>query len=153
MGKKYVVQLAADEREHLERITRTGKGAAWRIQRAHALLKCDQGPHGPGWTDERIAEAFGVSVRSVEHWRQQAVEEGPESLLEREARATPPIPPKLDGEGEAQLVKLACSRPPEGRANWTLRLLAAQLVELEVVESISYETVRRVLKKTSSSPG
>lgn len=153
MAKKYVVQLAADERERLGRITRTGKGAAWRIQRAHALLECDQGPHGPGWTDERIAEALEISVRSVEHWRQQAVEDGPESLLEREARATPPITPKLDGEGEAQLVKLACSQPPEGRANWTLRLLAAQLVELEVVESISYETVRRVLKKTSSSPG
>lgn len=153
MAKKYVVQLAADEREHLERIARTGKGAAWRIQRAHALLKCDQGPHGPGWTDERIAEAFGMSVRSVEHWRQQAVEEGPESLLEREARTTPPVKPKLDGEGEARLVMLACSQPPEGRAKWALRLLAARLVELEVVDSISYETVRRVLKKTISSPG
>jgi len=147
------VQLAADEREHLERITRKGKGAAWRIRRAQALLKCDQGPHGPGWSDERIAEAFGLSVRSVENWRRQAVEEGPESLLEREARSTPPIAPKLDGAGEAQLVKLACSQPPEGRAHWTLRLLAAQLVELEIVESISYETVRRVLKKTPSSPG
>lgn len=153
MAKKYVVQLAADEREQLERITRTGKGAAWRIQRAHALLKCDQGPHGPGWTDERIAEAFGMSVRSVEHWRRQAVEEGPESLLAREVRSTPPVPPKLDGEGEARLVMLACSQPPEGRAKWALRLLAARLVELEVVDAISYETVRRVLKKTTSSPG
>jgi transposase len=111
------------------------------------LLKCDQGPDGPGWSDERIAESYGCSKRCVENWRKQAVESGPLSLLERKVRLTPPIAPKLDGEKEAQLVALACSQAPEGHARWTLRLLAGRLVELEVVDSISHETVRRTLKK------
>lgn len=106
-----------------------------------------QGPDGPGWTDERIAEAFGITTRSLESWRKQAVERGPLSLLEREPRVTPAVASKLDGEKQARLTALACSKAPDGRARWSLRLLAERLVELEVVDAISYEAVRRALKK------
>jgi transposase len=154
MPKKiYVVKLGAAERAELEAVVKKGKAAGWKIQRAQALLKCDQGPEGPAWIDERIAEAFGCARQSVENWREQAVEEGPLSLLERKKRQTPPTPYKLDGEQQAQLVKLACSQPPEGRARWTMRLLAERLVELQVVDEISHETVRRALKKMNSSRG
>lgn len=153
MGKKYVVRLTCDEREELEELTRCGKSYAWKIERAHALLKCDQGEDGPGWTDERIVESFGMTTRSLQNWRRQAVLEGPMSLFAHKRRAQPPTPPKLDGEGEAKLVALACSTAPQGYANWTLRLLAQRLVELNVVESISHEAVRRALKKTKSSHG
>ena len=154
MPKKiYVVKLGAAERAELEGVVKKGKAAGWKIQRAQALLKCDQGPQGPAWIDARIAEAFGCARQSVENWREQAVEEGPLSLLERKQRQTPPTPYKLDGEQQAQLVKLACSQPPEGRARWTMRLLAERLVELQVVDEISHETVRRALKKMNSSRG
>ena len=152
-NRKYFVKLTEEERQQLEAIVRKGKSAAWKIQRAQALLKMDQGPDGPGWNDARIAEAFGMSVRSLESWRKQAVEEGPESLLERRYQPTRPSLRKLDGEGEARLTMLACSRPPGDRAHWTLQLLADQLVELQVVDAISDETVRRTLKKTTLSPG
>lgn len=151
--KKYIVKLTEEERADLDRIAVGKKGkqniAAWKVVRAKVLLKCDQGQFGPQWTDERLAAAFDLSVRCIEKWRQRAVEEGPLAVLERKPRLTPPTPPKLDGEGEAQLTKLACSVPPQGRSHWTLRLLAEHLVELEVVESISHETVRQVLKKAS----
>lgn len=153
MGKRYVVKLTVAEREQLERITRVGTSAAWQIERAHALLKCDQGKHGPGWTDERVSEAYGMTTRSLETWRRQAVARGPLSLLERKRRQRPPRQARLDGEGEAQLTKLACSQAPDGRASWTLRLLAQRLVELDIVDAISRETIRRVLKKTKSSRG
>jgi len=154
MPKKiYVVELTGEERAELEGVVRKGKAAGWKIQRAQAMLRCDQGREGPAWIDARIAEAFGCTRQSVENWRKQAVERGPLSLLERKARATPPIQPKLDGEKQARLVKLACSQPPEGRARWTMQLLAERLVELGVVEEIGHETVRRALKKTASSRG
>jgi transposase len=154
MPKKiYVVKLSVGERAELEALVRKGKAAGWKLQRAQVLLKCDQGREGGGWIDQRIAEAFGCTSRSVEKWRKQAVEQGPASLLERKARETPPTPVKLDGEKQAQLVKLACSQPPKGRAHWTMQLLADRLVEMEVVDRISHETVRRALKKTSSSRG
>lgn len=146
MAKLYVLKLTQDERGELERLIKRGKTAAWKVQRAQALLKCDQGPEGPGWTDTKIADAFGCTTRSLESWRKQAVERGPLSLLERKPRIPGPL--KLDGEKEARLVKLACSQAPPGRARWTLRLLAERLVELEIVDSISYETVRRTMKKT-----
>ena len=149
--KKYIVKLMEEERAELKRVASGKNGkqniAAWKVVRAKVLLKCDQGELGPQWPDQRLAAAFDVSVRCIEKWRQRAVEEGPLAVLERKPRLTPPTPPKLDGEGEAQLTKLACSAPPQGRSRWTLRLLAEQLVELEVVESISHETVRQVLKK------
>jgi hypothetical protein len=151
--KKYTVKLTQEEREELERVAQGKKGkqniAAWKVERAKVLLKCDQGEFGPKWTDERLAAAFDLSVRCLERWRQRAVEEGPLSILERKPHLTPPVSPKLDGEGEAQVTKLACSVPPKGRSHWTLRLLAEHLVELEVVPSISHETVRQVLKKAS----
>lgn len=147
MTKKYVLKLTAAERVELEQVVKKGKAAAWKIQRAQALLQCDQGQHGPGWIDEQVAQAYGCTTRSLESWRKQAVEEGPLSLLERKPRTT--RVPKLDGEKEARLVTLACSRAPKGRARWTLRLLAERLVELEIVDAISHETVRRAMKKTS----
>ena len=151
--KKYIVTLTEEERTELARVASGKKGkqniAAWKVVRAKVLLKCDQGPFGPRWTDERLAAAFDLSVRCLEKWRQRAVEAGPLAVLERKPRLTPPTASKLDGAGEARLTQLACSVPPQGRSRWTLRLLAAHLVELEVVESISHETVRHVLKKAS----
>ena len=147
MAKVYVVKLTGDERAELEGVIKRGKAAAWKVQRAQALLKCDQGPDGPSWTDAQAAEAFGCTTRSLEAWRKQAVERGPLSLLERQPRTPGPL--KLDGENEARLVQLACSQAPQGRARWTLRLLAERLVELEIVDSISHETVRRAMKKTT----
>lgn len=144
---KYVLKLTTDERAWLEGMVRTGKSAAWKIQHAHALLKMDQGEDGPGWDDGRIAEAFGMTVRSLESWRKRAVEDGPGALFERHSPSRPGSR-KLDGAGEAHLVKLACSQAPNERGGWTLSLLAGKLVELQIVESISRETVRRTLKKT-----
>lgn len=154
MPKKiYVVKLSPEERSELEMVVKKGKAAGWKIQRVQALLKVDQGSAGPGWIDARIAEAFGCTSRSLENWRRQAVEQGPLSLLGRKQRLRPATPPILDGEKEAKLVALACSEPPEGRGRWTMQLLADRLVQLEVVDAIGHETVRRTLKKTTSSPG
>lgn len=148
MTKKYVLNLTAKERAELESIVGRGKTAAWQIQRAHALLKCDQSARGPGWTDRRIAEAYGCTTRSVENWRRQAVAEGALSLLRRKSSERDGAA-KLDRKGTAQLLRLASSRPPNGQQRWTLRLLARRLVDLGIVESISYETVRRTLRKIS----
>jgi hypothetical protein len=144
---KHRVKLTMDERRELEQLLRRG-AAGWKLQRAQALLKCDESDDGPGWPDAKIAEAFGMTARSVENWRKQAVERGPLSLLERKAQDRS-WQRKLDGVGEAKLVKLACSTPPEGRSRWSLRLLAEKMVELEVVDSIGHECVRQTLKKTS----
>ncbi len=152
MNRKYVLKLTEDEREWLEDLVRIGTSAAWKIRHAHALLKMDQGAYGPGWSDERIADAFGMSTRSLELWRKRAVEEGPHALLERHYASRPQCR-KLDGAAEAQLVRLACSSAPSTHTGWTLNLLANRLVELHVVDTISRETVRRTLKKTHSSPG
>jgi len=147
MSKKYVVKLTAEERAELEGFVKRGKAAAWKIQRAQSLLKCDQAGQRKGWPDSRIAEAFGCTQRSLENWRKQAVEKGPLSLLERKPQA--PRVLKLQGENEARLTKVACSKAPRGYARWSLRLLAARVVELEMVESVSHETVRRTLKKAT----
>lgn len=147
-AKKYVLKLTRDERTELVRVVNKGRAAGWKIQRAQALLKCDQGSEGPGWIDDRVAQAYDCTRRSVENWRKQAVEEGPLSLLERKPRSDKGRT-MLDGEGEAQLVKLACSPAPAGYARWSLRLLADKLVELEIVDSISHESVRTAMKKTS----
>jgi len=149
MAKKYVLKLTLAERAELELVVKKAKTAAWKVQRAQALLKCDQSAEGPGWIDEDIAAAYGCTTRSLESWRKQAVEQGPLSLLERKPRLTPPNPAKFDGEKEARLTALACSKPPQGFARWTLRLLAEHLVELEIVDSVSHEAVRRAMKKTS----
>jgi hypothetical protein len=149
MAKKYVLKLTLEERAELDQLVKKAKTAAWKVQRAQALLKCDQSSEGPAWKDEDVAEAYGCTTRSLESWRKQAVEEGPLSLLERKPRLTPPNPPKFDGEKEARLTALACSKPPKGFARWTLRLLAERLVELEIVDTVSHETVRRAMKKMS----
>jgi len=149
MAKKYVLKLTTEERAELDQLVKKGKAAVWKIQRAQALLKCDQSAAGPGWKDAEIAEAYGCTTRSLESWRKQAVEQGPLSLLERKPRLTPPNPPKFDGAQEARLTALACSKAPKGYARWTLRLFVERLVELEIVDSVSHETVRRAMKKTS----
>jgi Homeodomain-like domain len=148
MAKKYIPKLTADERAELARLVRKGNVAGWKVQRAQALLKCDQSPEGPAWADARIAEAFGVTTRSLGSWRKRAVLDGPTALLERKPRAAPAVL-KLGGENEAGLTALACSQPPKGLARWSLRLLAERLVEPGVVEVVSHETVRRSLKKAN----
>lgn len=151
--KKYLVTLTADERQHLLHLTRSGKTAAHKLTHARILLKADQAPDGPAWPDERIAQALDVGLSTIARIRQRFVEQGLDAALRRKPQARPSRPRTLDGAAEARLVALACSPPPPGRAVWTLRLLADKLVELEVVEAVSHETVRQVLKKTNSSRG
>ena len=149
MRKKYLVTLTAQERELLWELTKKPRIDRKVFQRAQILLKADQALGAPAWTDAQLAEAFDVSVRTVERLRQQFAEVGLEQTLR--PPKTPRRPRKVDGAAEARLVALACSAPPEGFARWTLRLLAERLVELEIVESLSHEHVRRVLKKTNYS--
>ena len=149
--KRYKVTLTAEERNSLQGLIAAGKASAQKLAHARMLLKADAGPGGPAWTDRRIAQALEVSVATVERLRQRLVEEGLDAALARKKQDHPSRPPLLDGAAEARLIALACSAPPEGRTAWTLRLLAGKLVELQVVESVSYETVRQVLKKTRSS--
>jgi transposase len=153
MKKKYNVTLTADERNSLHGLITAGKASAWTQAHARILLKADAAPGGPGWTDPRIADAIEVDVTTVERVRQRFVEQGVEAALVRKKQDRPSRERRLDGKGEARLVTLACSKPPTGRAAWTLRLLADTLVELQVVDAISHETVRQVLKKTNLSPG
>ena len=151
MKKKYPVILSQTERDDLKSLIASGTAPARKLTHARILLKADEGSKGDGWVDERIAEAVESSQPTVSRVRKQYCCEGLDAALNRR-------PPKreyhrkLDGEQEARLVALACSRPPEGQARWSLRLLADKLVELEIVEEISYQTVRRTLKKTNSSP-
>jgi len=149
--KKYLVTLTADERRLLTALVSAGKRSALTITRARILLKADQAPGGPAWDDAQITEALDCGLRTVERVRQRFVERGPEAALARKPQDRPSRERKFDGAAEARLIALACSEPPAGRARWTLKLLADKLVELEVFESLSDETVRRVLKKTSSS--
>ena len=151
--KKYLVTLTADEREQLIALVTAGKAAAKKIAHARILLKADQADGGPAWTDEEIAEAVEVSTDTVARVRQRFVEEGLEAALVRKKQDRPSRERKLDGRAEARLIALACSAPPGGRKEWTMKLLADRLVELEVVDAVSDETVRRVLKKTNSSRG
>ncbi len=151
--KIYRIKLTEEERTSFKNIAKGKRGrmniAAWKVRRANAMLMCDESEDGPAWPDERIALAYGTTTRSLEKWRNKAALEGPLSLLERKQRGTPPIAPKLDGAQEAKLTTIACSQPVNGRSRWTLRLLAEQLVILDVVDSISHETVRRAMKKTN----
>lgn len=147
--KKSKVTLTADEPQTLHDLINTGKAAARKLVHARILLKADASDDGLHWPDWKIADALEVGIQTVERVRQRFVEEGFDAALERKKRLTPPRAVKLDGRGEARLIALACSPPPEGQVRWTMKLLADKLVELEVVESISDETVRTVLKKTS----
>jgi transposase len=147
--KKYRVTLTANERQRLQEMIAASKAAAQKLAHARLLLKADAAPDGPAWTDERIAEAVEVSIATVERVRQRFVEQGLEAALVRKPQDRPRRQPKLDGRAEARLIARAGSKPPEGRTEWTMQLLADKLVELEVVDSVSDETVRRTLKKTS----
>ena len=151
--KRYKVTLDAQARQDLHDLSAAGQAAARKLTHARILLKADAAEGGPAWPDHQIADALEVSVATVERVRQRFVEEGLDAALDRKRRERPAREVKLDGRAEARLIALACSAPPEGRAVWTMRLLADKLVELEVVDSISDETVRLALKKTRSSPG
>ena len=151
MKKKYPVILSETERDELKRLIAAGTAPARKLTHARILLKADQSPEGPGWVDEKVAEAVETSQPTVSRVRKQYFEEGLEAALNRRA-PNRIYQRKLDGEQEAHLLALACSEPPEGQARWSLRLLADKLVELEIVdEEVSYQTVRRTLKKTPSS--
>ncbi len=149
--KIYRVKLSAEERNEFEQVAKGKRGqlkiAAWKVQRAQAMLMCDEGEFGPAWCDEDIAEAFSTTPRSLENWRKQAVVNGPLSVLERQKRVSKKSL-IIDGEKEAKLTQIACSKPIDGKSRWSLRMLADRLVELEIVDSVSYETVRRTMKKT-----
>ena len=150
--KKHHVRLSLEEREKLETIVRKGKASAHRQRHARILLLADaNGPQG-GWSDSQIAVAAQTSVPTVERVRRICVEHGLERALERKDPQREYVR-RLDGQAEAQLIALCCGEPPEGHARWTLRLLAGRLVELQIVDSISPETVRQTLKKTSLSRG
>ena len=147
--KKYIVTLTADERQSLLDLIAAGKAAAKKLAHARILLKADAAEGGPAWPDRRIAEALEVSDATVERVRQRFVEQGLEAALVRKPQARPSRLPTLDGRAEARLIALACSTPPDGRAVWTMQMLADELIELEVVPTVSDETVRRSLEKTS----
>lgn len=147
MNKKYVVRLDAIERRLLKELVGRGKAAAYRIKHANILLKVDA--DGPSWSDEETAEAFGCHANTVRNVRQRLVEKGLEAALERKKQEQPSRERIFDGQKEARLIATSCSEPPEGRAAWTLELLADRMVELEIVESVSATTVGRTLKKTN----
>ena len=151
--KKYRVTLTAEERHRLQEMIAAGVAAAQKLAHARVLLKADATPGGPAWTDDRIAEAVELSVATVERVRRRFVELGLEAALVRKPQDRPSRQRKLDGAAEARLIALACSRPPEGRVCWTMQLLADKLVDLQVVDSVCDETVRRVLQKTKSNRG
>ncbi len=146
MQKKYIVRLSKEERNTLREVVKKLKGSSQKVRRAQILLKADT--NGPAWSDSRIAEAFGCRRQTVEMIRQRLVETGFQETLDGKKRADPPTPKLLDGEQEAKIIATRLGPPPKGYANWTLRLLARKVVELEIVDAVSYETVRRTLKKT-----
>jgi transposase len=148
MKKRYIVNLTAAEREALRQLVARERVSGLKRMRASILLKADD-----GMTDTEIADDLDVALVTVERVRKRCVERGIEACLERKQQDNPSRPCKLDGASEAQLVRLACSDPPTGRARWTLSLLAGRLVELKIFDSVSKSTVQRGLKKTSSSRG
>ena len=147
MQKKYIVRLTDEERGILEEVVKKLKGTGQKVRRAQILLKADA--NGPNWTDKRIADAFSCRIKTVENIRQGLVERGFEETLDGKKRATPPTEKLLNGEQEAKIIATRLGPPPKGYANWTLRLLSRKVVELEIVDSVSRETVRRTLKKTA----
>jgi hypothetical protein len=149
--KKYVVRLSPEERDRLEALLRKGKSPAQQLLKARILLKADVSDGGEGWSDSRIVEAMETSPSMVYRVRKQLVEEGFEAVLNRKQRAMPAVARIFDGEREAKLIALACSKPPAGRARWTLRLLEEKVVELAIVDRASDSTIGRALKKTFSS--
>lgn len=152
MNKKYIVRLTQPEKQELEQLIRVGKAAARKLTHARILLKADCNAEQGGWTDQAIHEALDVSLATIARVRQAFVEQGLDAALNPKPDSQVRLR-KLDGSAEAHLIALACSQPPQGRKEWTLRLLAAQMVKLDDIESVSHETVRQVLKKTNSSLG
>ncbi len=150
--KKYVVQLSGEERERLETLIRKGKSPARLLLKSRILLKADVSQVGEGWSDSRIIEALETSESMVYRVRKQLVEDGFEAVLSRKQRAMPAIDRIFDGEKEAKLIALACSKPPKGRVRWTMRLLENKVVELNIVDRASDSTIGRTLKKIRSSP-
>ena len=146
--KRYIVRLTQGERDHLNALLGSSQRVARKkLVRAQVLLKVDQGEHGPAWTDEKAAEAFDLHVNSVHSIRKDLVLRGFEEALERRPQATPRRQPVFDQESEKDVLTLAVSSPPDGHARWTLRLLADEVVRLDIVDSVSHETVRKTLKK------
>lgn len=150
MNKKYIVRLTDKERSELDNLAKNGTTQAYRIKHANILLAIDAA--GQGWTDEKTAEAYRCNRNTVTNVRQRFVEQGFEAAMERKKQEQPSRKPILDGEKEAHLIAVACGTPPQGRAKWTLQMLADRLIALEVVDSVSNQTVRRTLKKTNLSP-
>jgi hypothetical protein len=146
MEKKYIVCLTDEERRTLRSVIKKLSGSSQKVRRAHILLKADA--DGPNWTDKKIAEAFDCRTKTVENIRQRLVSEGFEIALNGKRRETPPRQKLFDGKQEAKVIALRLGEPPAGYANWSLRLLAQRVVELEIVDSVSHETVRQTLKKT-----
>ncbi len=151
-GKKYVVKLSDTERERLNTLIHSGKHPARQLTKARILLKADASEAGEGWSDSRIAAALDTSIDTVARTRQQLVEEGFESVLTRKHSPASARLRIFDGAAEAKLIALACSKPPKGRARWTLQLLEEAVVELNIVERASDNTIGRTLKKTRSDP-
>lgn len=150
---QYPVVLTPDQRDRLERLTRTGSAPVSTVRHARVLLLSDGDRPGGRLTRDAIADALGMHVNTVDRLRKRFVLEGEEPALNRKIRAAPPVPPKIDGRVEAHLVAICCSSAPEGRTRWTLELLAGELTRRGLVTSVSLETVRQALKKTSSSRG
>lgn len=153
MRKIYRIRLSIEERDELEAFTRKKVVDGHKVMKARALLLCDESEAGPGMSDPEIIKATGMKSATLSRLRERCCEVGPLQALERAKQVKPSRVSKVTGDVEARLTALACSEAPEGCKRWTLNLLADRLVELEIVDSISYETVRRALKKTSSSPG
>lgn len=151
--KKYHIKLDNDERAHLRKLSRSHKAAVVKVQRAKAMLAMDCSEGAPALSDSKAAKQSGLSVRSLQRLRERVGEVGPLGALERKPRLTPPIEPKVTGEVEAAIVKIACSEVPADASRWTMQMIADRLVELEILESISSETVRTTLKKTTLNPG
>jgi hypothetical protein len=146
--KKYIVRLSQEESQVLKQFISSGKRSAQLFTRARILLKADQGEEGPGWPDEKISQALDATIQTVERVRKQLVEEGFDAVLNRQKYTQKVSRKKIDGDVQAHLIALSCSKPPKGRSGWSLRLLADEMVELGYVQNISYETVRQALKKT-----
>jgi transposase len=153
MAKRYIVRLSDEERKQLSELLGRKTLAAKKRMRAHVLLKADASTDGPAWIDSRIAEAFDVSVVTVEKIRKSYVLDGFQAAIERKKQCRPSRQPVLDGAKEARLVALCCGTVPAGHGRWTLSLLADKLVELKIVQSVARETVRQALKKTNCSLG
>ena len=149
MKPRYRVTLTEQERQELEAMTKTAKTNARQFLYARSLLLCDSGPQGPAWAVADTADAMGVTPRTIEHLKKRFVEEGLAAALERKPRDKPPREVTFDGAFEARLIALACSKTPEGRQRWTVRLLAEKAVELSLAPSVSPMTVQRILKKTN----